>query len=122
MASSTQVHNGRAEGLDERRARVGETHDATPVTQSLVEGSTQNEPCVLNGVMIVHPYIALRFYREIDARMVGEQVQKVVQKPHSGLDLSPTLAVYFYFDLYIGLGCLALRTTLTRHLPPASLE
>ena len=122
MAPAAKIHDGRAEGLDERRARVGETHDAAPVAQSLVEGAPQNKPRVLDGVMVVHPSIALRLYHEIHARVVGEKVQEMVQEPYPRRDLGLAFAIELDFDPDECLARLALRTTLTRHLPPVSLE
>jgi hypothetical protein len=101
-----------------RRARVGETHDAAPVAQRIVEGPPENEAGILDGVMVVHPGIALRLYLEVHTRMVREKVQEMVQKPHARLHLGPPLAIEIYVDFHIGLRCLTLRTTLTRHLPP----
>src|SRR5215212_4488660 len=118
MAPATKIHHGRTEGLDERGARVGKAHDAAPVAQRLVEGTPQNEPRVLDRVMVVHPRVAFRLYSKVHAGVLGEKVQQMVQEPHTRRDLAPALAVYLYVDLYISFGCLTLSTTLTRHLPP----
>jgi hypothetical protein len=90
-----------------------------PVSQGLVEGPAEDEARVLDRVVVVHPSIALRLHGEIDTRVVGEQVQEVVQEAHPGLDLGPSLSVHVDVDLDVGFGRLALRTALTRHLPPA---
>src|SRR5919112_705719 len=73
-------------------------------------------------MVVVHPRIAPRLHGKIYTRVVGEQVQEVIQESHPGLDLGPSFSVHVDVDLYVCFGRLALRTALARHLPPASLE
>src|SRR5215216_1084867 len=65
VAPGPEVDDGRRERLDEWRARVGEAHDAAPLAKRLVEGPSEYQPCVLDGVVVIHPRIALRLHREV---------------------------------------------------------
>src|SRR5215210_1815645 len=93
MRTSAEVDDGRGERFDERRARVGEAYDVTPLAERLVEGAAQHEPRILDGVVVIHPRIALRLYMEVHAGVVGEQVQKMVQKSNTRSYLGTSFAV-----------------------------
>ena len=75
-----EVDDGRRERLDEGRARVGEACDGAPLAERLVEGASENEPRVLDRVVVIHPGIAPGLNCEVHAGMGGEQAHEMVQK------------------------------------------
>jgi hypothetical protein len=88
----------------------------------LVEGASQHEPRILDRVVVIHPRIAFRLYREVHAGVVGEQVQKMVQESNTRSYLGTTFAIELYANPDERLDRLTLSISLARHLPPGSLE
>src|SRR5918995_7245652 len=69
-------------------------------------------------MVVVDPGVALRLDPEVYAGVVGQQVQKVVQKAHARRDLGLAGPVQLHAHPDEGLPRSPFRTTLTCHYPP----
>jgi hypothetical protein len=67
VAAPPEVDDGGRERLYERRARVGEAGEVRTVAQSVVERAPQRQPYVLDGVVVVHPGVALSLHPQVQA-------------------------------------------------------
>ena len=66
-----------------------------PVAERLREELAEHDAHVFDGVVLVHVEIALRLQLEVEAAVLGEQLQHVVEKADAGGDLVAALPSIF---------------------------
>jgi hypothetical protein len=107
MATSPEVHDGRRESFYERRRGIGEADEVRAVAQSVVEGTSQDEAGIFYGVVVIDMEIPLGFDGEVHARVVGEEMQEVVEETDAGPHLGASFAVEVEARLYVRLAGLS---------------
>ena len=67
--------------------------DAAPVAQRLGEQLTQHDAGVFDGVVLVHVEVARGLERQVEAAVLGEQLQHVIEEADAGRDLVAAAAL-----------------------------
>src|SRR5690606_19020496 len=102
-----QVDDHARQRLVERRVGRAEAGDAAPFAQGLIERLAERERTVLDRVMIVDLEIAPTLQAEIEAGVLGERPQHVIEEADPGRHVGPAGAVEGQLDLDRGLQGLA---------------
>src|SRR5687767_5508305 len=77
---------------------IADADDSLTITECFIEGLTQGECHIFNGVMCVYLEIALRLHRQVEESMDGKMCQHVVEESNSSVDLMLADAVQIQFD------------------------
>ena len=98
FASQVKIDDGRrapgkikhhaGKGLIQWRVGMGKTLDATAIAERLIEGLPKSKGAVFGGMMIIDLEITLAAQDQIEARMLGEADQHMVEKTDAGFDVS----------------------------------
>ena len=89
----TEVHGHHGQRFVHGEHEVSGTIDANPVTEGLGEKLAEDDADVLHRVMLIDVEVARGDYREIEATVLGEELQHVVKEPHARRNLVAALAV-----------------------------
>ncbi len=103
VRSSPEVHDSSREGFYQGGGGVGEANEVRAIAQGLVEGASENEADIFDGMVVVHVEVAFGLYRKVHTGVVGEEVQDVVEETDASLYLRASFAVEFEANPYIRL-------------------
>ena len=87
VAAPAEVDDHEHKRLVHRHHRVAEAGDPAPLAERLVERLPEAEPDVLDEVVRVAVDVAGRLQREVEACVLGERLEHVVEHPDAGRDL-----------------------------------
>src|SRR5690606_25916292 len=93
VGASAEVHGGDAERLVHRHQEVPGPVDADLRPERLRESLAERDADVLDRVVLIHVEIARGLQLQVEAAMLGKQLEHVVEKPDAGADLVPSLAL-----------------------------
>src|SRR6185437_10493043 len=88
--------------LVERYQRVAEPVDAGLVAERLAQRLAERDRGVLDGVVRVYLDVAVRADPQVNAAVLAELAQHVVEERHAGRDIAGTRAVEVEFDFHPG--------------------
>src|SRR5260370_7168778 len=80
---ATQIHCRRRECFIHRHEEVACAQDPALCPEGFEHRLTQSNPCVLDGVMLIHIQVAFGLDCEIERPMSPDKVQHLVHKPDS---------------------------------------
>ena len=74
VRAASEVYDGGRESLYKGSGGVGEADEVRAVSQSIVEGASEDEAGIFYGVVVIDVKVSLSLDGEIHARVVGEEV------------------------------------------------
>ena len=74
VRATSEVYDGGRESLYKGSGGVGEADEFRAVSQSIVEGASEDEAGIFHGVVVIDVKVSLSLDGEVHARVVGEQV------------------------------------------------
>src|SRR4030095_9691235 len=83
----------RAQGLIHRHKKISGAKNSFLRAESLVNGFTEGNTDVFDGVVLVHIEIALGDDRQIECPVTRNEIKHVVEKPNAGGDLGLAAAI-----------------------------
>ena len=101
--AARKVDDHPRQGLVQGGVGVGEAGDAAAIAEGLIEGLAQRDRTIFGGVVIVDLEIALAAEVKIEAGVLGEADQHVIEKADAGLDVRLAFAIQGQTKLDIGL-------------------
>ena len=86
------------EGLVHRDPAVTEAPDALLVAERLTEGLAEHDRGVLDGVVTLDLHVAFGLHRQVEAAVLAERGEHVVEESDAGGDVRDTGAVEVQLD------------------------
>ena len=97
-----QVDDGARQGFIQGRVGRTEAGDSRPLAERLIDRRAEGQGAILGGVMIVDMEVALAAQGEVEAGVLGQGGQQVVEETDAGGDLGDAGAVEVKLERYIG--------------------
>src|SRR5690606_25432063 len=101
--SSRQVDDSAHQRLVERRVGVAETADAGAIAERGVETLAEHDRTILDRVVIVDVQITLAAQLQIEAAVLRESGQQVIEERHAGVDVAVAATVEVQRAGHVGL-------------------
>lgn len=115
VASSSEIERDQRERLIKGNDRMRHAHDPGPIAKRLIEGLTDANPNVFNGVMRVPVDIAHRLHRKIKTTVAGDLLQEMIEHPNSRIGLPLTAAIEIQGNVYARFSCFSIDLGATGH-------
>ena len=74
VRATSEVYDGGRESLYKGSGGVGEADEVRAISQSIVEGASEDEAGIFHGVVVIDVKVSLSLDGEVHARVVGEEV------------------------------------------------
>ena len=95
---AAQIHGNHGQRLIHRQHEISRAVDAFAVAQSLRKQLPHDDADIFHGMVLVHIEIAIGFQLEVEAAVLREQLQHVIEEADAGRDLIASAA----FDAQFG--------------------
>src|ERR1035437_9933270 len=93
--ASAEIDGYHGEGLVHGQDEVAGAVDALAIAEGFGEQLAEHDADVFHGVVLVHVEIALGLQGEVEAAVLGEQLQHVVEEANAGRDVIASAALDF---------------------------
>src|ERR1019366_6013600 len=91
--TSAEIDGDHGEGLVHGHDEIAGAVDALAIAQRFGEQLAEHDADVFHGVVLVHVEIALGLQGEVEAAVLGEQLQHVVEEANAGRDVIASAAL-----------------------------
>ena len=86
-SAAGEVHGGQAQSFVHRHHEVAGAQDAALVAESLGEGLAQDYANIFHGVVLIHLEIAFGFNHQIEAAVVSEELEHMIEETNACRDV-----------------------------------
>ena len=93
--AAAEIERDHGEGLVHRQHEIAGAIDAFAIAERLGEQLAEHDAGVFHGVVLVHVEIAIGVELQVEAAVLGEELQHVIQEADAGGDLVAAAAFDF---------------------------